>query len=282
LRILSRSNIEIPDEKVHKFRTKTVNEEPAQEGTIYLCCPGDEKIKVYSLDGTPGTDISPGSNAIYNICADETYLYCSSNLAYVAFRIKPDGSGYQEIVSQSRCYTARGLAVNATSTHLYTAYSTWEPLRGIAKINISTGEVEETETTDVSFGITDLCGDTSGTSCILGRNMCGASRVAVYDFNLNFIREIYTNNIYNKIAMERNSLYLSNSSTVDIYDLTGNFINSIEVFNMEGVEEIIKCVAVKDSNIYIVTTSKIKKYNSSGVFQSEFEIEGTVEDAVVI
>jgi hypothetical protein len=46
--------------------------------------------------------------------------------------------------------------------------------------------------------------------------------------------------------------------------------------------ESIVCVVAKNNNIYIVTTEKIKKYSSSGVFQEEFEIEGTVEDAVII
>jgi len=44
----------------------------------------------------------------------------------------------------------------------------------------------------------------------------------------------------------------------------------------------IKCVAIKDGDIYIVTDTKVKKYNSSGIFQSEFDIDGTVEDAVII
>lgn len=44
----------------------------------------------------------------------------------------------------------------------------------------------------------------------------------------------------------------------------------------------INCVAVKDGYIYIVTTTKIKKYNSSGVFQEEFDITGTITDAVII
>ena len=51
---------------------------------------------------------------------------------------------------------------------------------------------------------------------------------------------------------------------------------------MSGSADSIKCVAVKDGYIYIITNTKVKKYNSSGIFQSEFEIEGTVEDAVVI
>ncbi|MEQ8167662.1 MAG: hypothetical protein ABRQ38_02110, partial [Candidatus Eremiobacterota bacterium] len=78
LRILSKSNIEIPDEKEHRFRSKIV----APEGTIYLGCPDNGVIKVYSLNGAPGTDISPEVADAYNICTDNTYLYYSSNYAY--------------------------------------------------------------------------------------------------------------------------------------------------------------------------------------------------------
>ena len=241
LRILSKSNIEIPDEKEHRFRSKIV----APEGTIYLGCPDNGVIKVYSLNGAPGTDISPEVADAYNICTDNTYLYYSSNYAYRVFKIKLDGSNYAEIVSQSRYHSSYGIAINSDSTYIYIAYDKYGEELGIAKINISTGEVEETEITDVSFDeIGDLCGDET---CVylLGRNMCGTSRVAVYDFNVNFIREMYTDGVYNKIATDGTNIYLSNSSEVDIYTVSGTFITSISGSGIQAV-------TVKDGKIYIV------------------------------
>ncbi|MEQ8221152.1 MAG: hypothetical protein ABRQ37_02535, partial [Candidatus Eremiobacterota bacterium] len=275
-KIVARSNIKIPDEELYEY-----GEEPVEEGTIYLSCPedGDGLIKVYTLDGTPGTDISPGSNALYNIIYAGEYLYFSHGAAYSVHRIKLDGTGYQQIVMQGRYYNASGLAINSTGTYLYTAYTTWEPSYGIAKINISTGEVEETDITSVFFDeIADLCGD--GTYLyLLGRSMRGTSRIAVYDFNLNFIREISTGGIYSKIAADGTNLYLTindvEAGNIEVRTTTGNFVQSISCTGT-------RAIGVNDSNIYAVTQSKVKKYNSSGVFQSEFEVEGTVEDCVII
>jgi hypothetical protein len=131
------------------------------------------------------------------------------------------------------------------STYIYIAYDKYGEELGIAKINISTGEVEETEITDVSFDeIGDLCGD-GVYLYLLGRNMCGTSRVAVYDFNVNFIREMYTDGVYNKIATDGTNIYLSNSSEVDIYTVSGTFITSISGSGIQAV-------TVKDGKIYIV------------------------------
>ncbi|MEQ8222972.1 MAG: hypothetical protein ABRQ37_11770 [Candidatus Eremiobacterota bacterium] len=250
LRILSKSNIEIPDEKEHRFRSKIIT----PSGTIYLCCPGEGEyglIKVYSLNGTPGTSISLEINAIYNICTDGTYLYCSGPAAYVAFKIKTDGTECQQIVFQARYYNAYGLAINSAGTHLYIAYAIYGSPYGIAKINISTGDVEETEITSISFDeIADLCGD--GTYLyLLGRSMCGTSRIAVYDFNLNFIREISTDGIYNKIAADGTNLYLYNSYSsgegtfVKIYSTDGTLLTSISCYNA-------KAVAAKEGKFYVV------------------------------
>jgi len=239
-KIVARSNIKIPDEELYEY-----GEEPAEEGTIYLGCPDNGVIKVYSLNGAPGTDISPEVADAYNICTDNTYLYYSSNYAYRVFKIKLDGSNYAEIVSQSRYHSSYGIAINSDSTYIYIAYDKYGEELGIAKINISTGEVEETEITDVSFDeIGDLCGD-GVYLYLLGRNMCGTSRVAVYDFNVNFIREMYTDGVYNKIATDGTNIYLSNSSEVDIYTVSGTFITSISGSGIQAV-------TVKDGKIYIV------------------------------
>ena len=239
-KIVARSNIKIPDEELYEY-----GKEPVEEGTIYLACSNENTIKVYSLAGAAGTDISPESNALYNIISSGDYLYCSSNSAYVAFMVKPDGTGYQEIVSQSRYYDARGLAINPAGTHLYIAYSTWEPSLGIAKINISTGEIEETELTDVSFdGISDLCG--YGIYLYLLGYSGEISKIAVYDFDLNFVREISVSDIFEKITADGTNIYLSNSSKVDMYSLSGTFVRSIS-------ESGIRAVAVKNGKIYTVT-----------------------------
>jgi hypothetical protein len=91
--ILGLSNVTFPDETICDFSTA-----PVATGTIYLGCPDYGLIKVYSLNGAPGTDISPEVADAYNICTDNTYLYYSSNYAYRVFKIKLDGSNYAEIV----------------------------------------------------------------------------------------------------------------------------------------------------------------------------------------
>jgi len=220
IKIVARSNIKIPDEELYEYG------DVPSEGTIYLGCPDDVVIKVYSLDGTPGVDISLGPNAIYNIISQGDYLYCSGNTSYWVFRIKRDGADYQEIIGESRYYNAHGLAINPAGTHLYTAYDIWGETYGIAKINISTGEVGETEITDVSFDeIKDLCGDAN--IYILG-NYSSVSQVAIYNFDGNFISDFLTSENYNKIATDGDKLYLNTDSKVDIYTTAGSLIQSIE------------------------------------------------------
>jgi len=51
---------------------------------------------------------------------------------------------------------------------------------------------------------------------------------------------------------------------------------------MAGVADSIKCVAVFNGNVYVVTLSSVKIYTTSGTFESEFEIEGTAEDVVIV
>lgn len=282
--IRGNANFTLPSSPTVKhFSTAPIVPPVPVTGTIYLACPTENKIKQYSLSGTAGTDIVTNNDSQYNIVTDGTYLYYGSSAAYAVYKIKPDGSGFQEIVLQSRYYIARGLAINATSTHLYTAYSIYGENQGIAKINISTGEIEETEITDISFNeVADLCGDTNYLY-ILGRNICGASRIAVYDFNLNFIREISTDGIYNKIAADGTNLYLYNSYSsgegtfVKIYSTDGTLLTSISCYNA-------KAVAAKEGKFYVVDggNKKIKKYSFSDVLEKEFDFEGTVEDAVII
>lgn len=240
-KIVARSNIKIPDEELYEY-----GEEPAEEGTIYLGCPEQNTIKVYSLDGTPGVDMSPGPNSLYNICSMGDYLYCSHNVAYAIFKIKSDGAEYQEIVFV-RYYSAHGLAINSAGTHLYTAYDVWGETYGIAKINISNGDVEEIEITEVSFdAIEDLCGD-GNYLYVLGHSVSGASRVAVYDFVGNFIQEISTSDRYNKITSDGANLYLNTSSKVDIYTISGDFVKTI---SPSGIS--INAVTVKNGKVYIV------------------------------
>jgi hypothetical protein len=246
LRILSKSNIEIPDEKEHRFRSKIIT----PDGTIYLGCPDESLIKVYSLGGTAGTDISPGPNSLYNICTDGTYLYCSLNTAYFAFRVKPDGTDYQGIIGNSIYYNTYGIAVDPESTHIYTAYDIWGANPGIAKINISTGAITETGLTDEwgSGTVKDICYD-ANYIYILFIPSEGQPKILKYDFNCNYIGEItpnhYSAQSSEKITTDGVKFYLSDSSTIGIYDLSGTFIRSISENNIQAI-------AVKNGKIYIV------------------------------
>ncbi|MEQ8225450.1 MAG: hypothetical protein ABRQ37_24235, partial [Candidatus Eremiobacterota bacterium] len=213
-KIVARSNIKIPDEELYEY-----GEEPVEEGTIYLCCPSEGEyglIKAYSLSGTPKTSISPETNAIYNICADETYLYCSGPAAYVAFKIKIDGTECQQIVLQARYYNARGLAIDPNGAYLYTTYYYYGAPYGIAKINISTGDVEESnfiilegEASDVS--LLDICSNANYLYVLCYYTVSGYPfyRVRIYDFSCNFITEIYVGDTPNKIITDGTNLYLS-------------------------------------------------------------------------
>lgn len=76
-RILGYSNIQFPAEEVIEFNEPTIT----VTSNIYLCdSSGDGKlIKVYSLDGTAGTDIPTTNFYCFNICADSEYIYVSSD-----------------------------------------------------------------------------------------------------------------------------------------------------------------------------------------------------------
>lgn len=103
-----------------------------------------------------------------------------------------------------------------------------------------------------------------------------AGIVKVYDFNGTYIKQIVLSNSYNKITSDGTYLYLSSSSKVSVYSIADDeIVTDINVSNIQSV-------AVKSGYIYIVTDSKVKKYNSSGTLQSEFSISGTVEDCVII
>ena len=69
---------------------------------------------------------------------------------------------------------------------------------------------------------------------------------------------------------------MSHSSQVDIYSISdGSFLRSISEIDIQSV-------AVKDTDIYIVTSAKVRKYSFAGEFVSEFSIEGAAEDCVII
>lgn len=98
--------------------------------------------------------------------------------------------------------------------------------------------------------------------------------IKIYSHSGSFIREIAITS-GDRIVSDGINIYVYTSSSVDIYTIEGTYVASIS-------EDNIQSVAVKDTNIYIVTSSKVKKYNFYGVFQSEFNISGTVTDAVII
>lgn len=283
LRILMRSNTSIPAEQIFTFRTKPA----VSTGTIYLCCPDETKIKVYSLNGTVGTDITPNSTNLSYIVYYDGYLYLSSAYAYVLEKDKIDGSENINIISQSMYYSAVGLAINTDASMLFTSnganiVTTMYPDGKIIGYD-EFGDpiyiyVEEKELTETSFDvISDVCGDGINRQLyVLGYTGSGNSRIAIFDsIDISWLTEIYTSDRYDKICSDGTLLYLSNSSKVDVYAMAGSLSLTVS-------ESDIQCVAVNIGNIYIITTDKVKKYNSSGVFQSEFDIIGTITDSIII
>ncbi len=253
LRILMRSNTSIPTEKIFTFRTKPV----VSLGTIYLACPDENTIKVYSLDGTPGIDIAPGRNSQYNIVFGIDYLYCASHYAYVMYKIKTDGTGEETIAQMSMYHYAYGLAIDNTEAYLY---QTDGNSSCIARITISDGTIDDTWK-DFNSGFedvinaTDLCGNSSYLF-VVGNAYTGGGRavIRIFDYFGNFIREIfiYSANIY-KITADETNIYLYSvadeyfiDTTVEIYTITGTFVRRIS-------ENGIRAVAVKDGKLYIVT-----------------------------
>lgn len=276
--IRGNANFTLPSSPTVKhFSTAPIVPPVPVTGTIYLACPTENKIKQYSLSGTAGTDIVTNSGSQHNIVTDGTYFYFSTPFAYRASRIKIDGTEEEEIILQSRYYNAYGLAMNPAGTHLYTAYDIWYERYGIASIDISTGEVEETELSELSGEVTDICSDENYIYVLCRKNGDYYSSIVQYNYSLEFVTEINTGSYYDlRLEKDENYFYAANSDGIDIFTIAGVFVRRIS-------ENGIRAVAVKDGKIYVVvSTGKVKKYNSSGVFQSEFEIEGTVEDAVII
>ena len=112
-RIIDRSNIDIPDEVEHHFRTK------AAAGNLYLACT-DGTIKPYGLNGTAKTSINTGQSPVSYLATDGTYIYAGGNQAYNLQKVKPDGTGYVNIIIQSRYQTAAGLGISPDGNYLYT------------------------------------------------------------------------------------------------------------------------------------------------------------------
>jgi DNA-binding beta-propeller fold protein YncE len=247
LRILMRSNTSIPTEQVFTFRTKPAV--PAvSTGNIYLACPTENKIKQYSLSGTAGTDIVTISDSQHNIVTDGTYFYCTSPWAYRGFKIKIDGTEEEEeIILQSRYYNAYGIAINPAGTHLYTAYDIWYERYGIASIDISTGEVEETELSELSGEVTDICSDENYIYVLCRKNGDYYSSIVQYNYSLEFVTEINTGSYYDlRLEKDENYFYAANSDGIDIFTIAGVFVRRIS-------ENGIRAVAVKGGKIYIVT-----------------------------
>jgi hypothetical protein len=283
--IRGNSNFTLPSSPTVKhFSTEPVT---PVTGTIYLACPNENKIKQYSISGTVGADINTNWNAGWNIVAGATYLYCASLIAYVFFKIKPDGTEDTTIVSQTRYHNSHGLAIDNTEIYLYTAYDIWYETYGIAKINISTGEIEETELSELSGEITDICSDENYIYVLCRLNGQYYSSIITLNYSSEFVSETNIGKYYDlRIEKDENYFYVANSDGIDIFTPSFSLHASFTIQNY-GYERI-KTFAIKNNKIYVIIFNhldvavKIEIYNTDGTFESEFEIEGTVEDAVII
>jgi len=226
--IWDRSNIAYPDEHIAEFS----NEPEEIAGTIYLGCPNDNLIKVYSLDSTPGTDITTDRNGQYNIVTDGAYFYCASCYAYTLFKLKIDGSDEEEIVTQSRYYSTFGLAINPSGTYLYQFDVSNNSIARISIIedigNIEDTWKEVTEGTAID-AVTDLCGDSNYIYILANYDTVNGAIVKIYNFLGEFINEISVDAIAGyKITSDGTYLYISSGSEVAIYTIAGSLIRVIE------------------------------------------------------
>ena len=275
LRILMRSNTSIPPEKVFTFRTK-----PAVSENIYLTCPDESKIKVYSLDGTLRRYITVGTNKINFICTDGIYLY--TGLFPSALKVKPDGSDLHIINTDVSASYTSGLFVHADYDYLYSSGSFY-----INRLSIEDGLVDYSWVEfppDAHLGGSGGCGNHD---YIFAVKIYGASIHYIYkiDYGGNVndeffatIGAVYAHEL-GRIKADENFVYIleyPNGSYLRKYSLSGNLEFTV------NLGETANCLAVNNGEVYVVTATKVKKYNSSGEFQSEFDISGTITDAVII
>lgn len=166
----------------------------------------------------------------------------------------------------------RGLAVNGNYLYQHRYYSFFSTVFwGIARTDITTKtRANWKDITETAFiNVEDMCGDATYLYVM------GETKIISVNYSGVYAGNFAVSDIYSKIYSDGTNLYLNTSSKVDIYTVLGTFIRSITVADIQSV-------AVKDSDIYIITDTKIKKYNSSSVFQEEFDITGTITDAVII
>ena len=251
LRILMRSNTSIPTEKIFTFRTKPT----VSSGSIYLACPGENAVKIYSLLGEENVAISIPERYPTDICTVGAYIYASCDYGFYMYKFKPDGSEFSVIVESggSEWYRDGDVGLAVDSTYLYCLFN-----YGIARINILNGDIEpewkgfnwldsNTEFEDV-LEATDLCGN-SDYLFVVGNIYSGGGQVVIriFDYSGNFISEIsfYSTDTY-KITADNTNIYLYSSTSVKIYTNAGTFVRSIS-------ENGIRAVAVKDGKLYIVT-----------------------------
>ena len=166
----------------------------------------------------------------------------------------------------------KGLSVNGNYLYQHYYSTAGAGFWGIARTNITSKTRDDawkniTESTLET--VSDLCGDTTYLYLL------GETKVIVMDYSGTFIKDISLSAVYSNIYSDGTYLYISSSSAVKVYTIAGVAGITITVANIQSV-------AVNNGDIYIVTTTKCKKYNSSGVFQSEFDITGTITDAVII
>ena len=144
----------------------------------------------------------------------------------------------------------------------------------IARINISTGGVEDRWVNIGSDSVQDLV--TDSTSIYILRAGYH-SYIDIYSFAGAFVNTIsLTGTGFSKIKVYNLNFYLINGSSVYIYSSAWSLISTFTASSS------INALAVKDSNIYAILASTVEVYNSSGVLQSSFPIAVSVSDCIII
>lgn len=187
--IRGNANFNLPSSPTVKHFSTAPSEE-----NIYLCCPDDGKIKVYSLDGTAQTDITIDGTFLNDLCTDGISIYTSGQdyliwSGYFISKIIKSTGASQTIISQDgeppTFMTHRGVACNSTYVFCpnFIIYLDQPSCKYIARININNGALNKEwklicETGSPPTGgtyidtIYDMCGD-SNYLYVLGEDLSG-------------------------------------------------------------------------------------------------------------
>lgn len=292
--ISDKSDYTLPKQTISYMSTKKKEKIIVPEN-IYLSDPYSEKIKIYSLAGVAGEEINLSWMTDNLYCTDGTSIYSGDNiLGFKICKVEITGE-LTQIINTGGSIPAVSLTVKPDSTYLYALMGADGDNHYIARINISAGTVErewllafsdDPESVEYYY----ISGNDSYLCVTLDYEYISSNKILIYDYSGNLVKEIeFTETEYHfrGIHTTDTKIYIvsrkAGATRIEVYDFSGNLLFS----GCDIVNPIYAVTTDKDDNIYTVSYYSyrkyvVKKYNSSGVFQSEFIVDGTIVDAVIV